>query len=84
MLVDPVRMSAEKMAKLQELARAEQATINELLTAVGDADDETAKAVAAAGSQFGYAESGELNGPFAVPGGTRPLDEVPNRKNCPA
>lgn len=82
-LVDPVRMSAEDMAELQELARAEQATINELLTAVGDADDEAANAVAAAGSQFGYAESGELNRPFAIPGGTRPQDEVPNPKELP-
>lgn len=82
-LVDPVRMSAKDMAKLQELARAEQATINEMLTAVGDADDETADAVAAAGSQFGYAEPGKLNGPFAIPGGTRPQDKVPNPKELP-
>ncbi len=82
-LIDPVRMSAEEMAKLQELARTEQATINEMLTAVGDADDETANAVAAAGSRFGYAESGELNGPFAIPGATRPRDEVPNPKELP-
>jgi hypothetical protein len=82
-LIDPVRMSAQDMAKLQELADAEQATINELLTAVGDADDETANAMAAAGSQFGYAESGELTGPFAIPGGARPQDEVPNPKELP-
>lgn len=82
-LVDPVRMSVQDMAELHELARAEQATINELLTAVGDADDETANAVAAAGSRFGYAESGELNGPFAIPGGTQPHDEVPNPKELP-
>jgi hypothetical protein len=82
-LIDPVRVSAQDMAKLQELAGAEQATINELLTAVGDADEETAKAVAAAGSQFGYEESEELTGPFAIPGGARPQDEVPNPKELP-
>ncbi|KUI48142.1 hypothetical protein AU198_19130 [Mycobacterium sp. GA-1199] len=77
-LVDPVYMSEEDMAKLQALALQEQATVNAMLIAVGDADDATANAVTAAGSQFGFVEAGlpaDLGG-ILLPTAQRPPDEV--------
>lgn len=77
-LLDPVRMSAEELAKLQALAMEEQTAVNGLLSAVGDADDDTADAVVAAGSKFGFVESRPSGDPFAIPEPGRPGDEVPN------
>lgn len=77
-LVDPVYMSEEDMAKLQALALQEQATVNAMLIAVGEADDATANAVTAAGSQFGFVEAGlptDLGG-ILLPTAQRPPDEV--------
>lgn len=82
-LVDPVRMSAEEFAKLEALAREEQGAINGLLTAVGDADDATANAVVAAGSEFGFVEAGppkDLES-MLLPTPQRPVDEVPNPRD---
>ncbi|MGV0606971.1 hypothetical protein [Mycolicibacterium sp. XJ1904] len=78
-LADPVYMSEEEMAKLQALALQEQATVNTMLIAVGDADDATANAVTAAGSQFGFVEAGlpaDLGGILLLPTAQRPPDEV--------
>jgi hypothetical protein len=54
-LIKPARVSAEKAASLQTQAKAEQAEINRLLVAVGDADNGTAAKVQAAAKDFGFA-----------------------------
>ncbi|WP_286149191.1 hypothetical protein [Mycobacterium sp. IS-1496] len=78
-LIDPVRMSEEDLADLEKLAAAEQGEINDLLTAVGDADDDLATAVTAAGGQFGFVESGPSSDPFVIPlTPQRPQDHVPD------
>ena len=79
-LVDPAFMSAEEMAKLQELAMEEQGTINRMLVAVADADDATANAVTAAGHEFGYIEPGPTTGlgGLLLPTAQRPPDQVPD------
>lgn len=78
-LIKPAQMSAEKAASLQKQAEAEQAEINRLLLAVGDADDETAAAVQAAAKDIGF-EPPDRNSPFygMKPGEVPPGDEVPN------
>jgi uncharacterized protein YukE len=78
-LIDPVKMSADDLAELEKLAAADQAEINTLLTTVGDADEDTASSVTAAGSRFGFVEAKPSNDPFSIPAGpSRPRDEVPN------
>jgi hypothetical protein len=82
-LIDPVRMSAEKLAQLQALAQEEQATINSMLTAVGNADDETANAVVAAGGRFGFVEAGPMTSDpssMMLPPRQRPGDQVPDSR----
>lgn len=81
MLIDPVRMSAEKLAQLEKLAEEEQSAINKMLAAVGDADDDTANAVAAAGRGFGFVEEGPSNDPFAIPTSARPPNQVPDPRD---
>jgi uncharacterized protein YukE len=82
-LIDPVRMSAEDLAKLETLARSEQEAINGMLTAVGDADDATANAVVAAGKKFGFVEAGPPTdlGSMMVPVAQRPGDQVPDPRS---
>ncbi|WP_245233827.1 hypothetical protein [Mycobacterium sp. PS03-16] len=81
-LIDPVRMSADDLAELKKLAAAEQAEINKLLTVLGDADEDTANAVAAAGAQFGFVEAKPSSAPFAIPEGPlRPRDQVPDPRD---
>ncbi|MDT5331147.1 MAG: hypothetical protein QOF31_2444 [Mycobacterium sp.] len=80
-LIDPVRMPTEKLAQLQALAQEEQATINSMLTAVGNADDETANAVVAAGGRFGFVEAGPMTSDpssMMLPSRQRPGDQVPD------
>nr|WP_234783602.1 hypothetical protein [Mycolicibacterium celeriflavum] len=79
-LVDAVYMSEEEMAKLQSLALKEQATVNTMLIAVGDADNATADAVVAAGKDFGFVEPGPPSelGDILLPTAQRPSDEVPD------
>jgi hypothetical protein len=82
-LIDPVRMSAEQLALLEQLARAEQATINGMLTTVGDVDEAVANAVVAAGSRFGFVEAGPTTsdpGSMMLPPAQRSGDQVPNPK----
>ncbi|MDT5178911.1 MAG: hypothetical protein QOJ95_3109 [Mycobacterium sp.] len=83
-LIDPVRMSAEDLAKLETLARSEQEAINGLLSAVGDADDATANAVVAAGKDFGFVEAGSPTdlGSMMVPVAQRPGDQVPDPRDA--
>jgi hypothetical protein len=79
-LIKPARVSAEKAASLQAQAKAEQAEINRLLVAVGDADNGTAEMVQAAAKDFGFALPGP-NDPRSLDptsGLARPADEVPN------
>nr|WP_307789280.1 hypothetical protein [Mycolicibacterium baixiangningiae] len=81
-LTDPVRMSAEEFAELEKLAAAEQSAINKLLTAVGDADEDTANAVTAAGGRFGFVEAKLSSDPFAIPAAPqRPQDQVPDPRD---
>ena len=80
-LIDPVRMSADKLAQLQALAQEQQATINSMLTAVGNADDETANAVVAAGGRFGFVEARAMTpdpASLLLPPSQRPGDQVPD------
>ncbi len=79
-LVDPSLMSEEEMAKLRALALQEQGAINRMLIAVGDADDATARAVVAAGHEFGYIEPGPATdlGGLLLPTAQRPPDQVPD------
>ena len=79
-LIKPARVSAEKAASLQAQAKAEQAEINRLLSALGDADASTAQKVQAAAQTFGFAMPGpddprrlDPTSEFVAPG-----DEVPN------
>jgi hypothetical protein len=79
-LIKPARVSAENAASLQAQAKAEQAEINRLLVAVGDADNGTAEMVQAAAKDFGFALPGP-NDPRSLDptsGLARPADEVPN------
>lgn len=82
-LVDPVFMSEEELAKLQDLAQEEQGVINRMLIAVGDSDDATANAVVAAGHEFGYIEPGPATdlGGLLLPTAQRPPDQVPDPTN---
>lgn len=81
-LIDPVRMSADDLAKLQKLAVEEQGEINALLTAVGDADESTANAVAAVGARFGFVEARPSGDPFSIPTMPgRPRDQVPDPRD---
>jgi uncharacterized protein YukE len=82
-LIDPVRMSADELAKLEALARTEQDTINGLLSAVGEADDAMANAVVAAGGKHGFVEGGPPAdiGSLMVPVAQRPRDQVPNPRD---
>jgi hypothetical protein len=79
-LIKPARVSAEKAASLQAQAKAEQAEINQLLVALGDADNGTAAQVQAAAKNFGFALPGP-NDPRSLDpnsGFAQPADQVPN------
>ncbi|MBU9763217.1 hypothetical protein FR943_05075 [Mycobacterium sp. TNTM28] len=78
-LIDPAGMSAEKAAGLQKQAESAQMEINRLLTAVGDADQETAQKLllARTGRESGGAFNDvQMPGPRVLP--PRPGDEVPD------
>ena len=79
-LIKPARVSAEKAAALQAQAKAEQAEINRLLTAVGEADACTAQKVQSAGARFGFTMPGPDDPRQLDPasGFVAPGDEVPN------
>jgi hypothetical protein len=80
-LIDPIRMSAEQLANLEQLAKAEQATINGMLTTVGQTDEAAANAVLAAGRKFGFVDPGPMTsdpGSLMLPPAQRPGDQVPN------
>lgn len=79
-LIKPARVSAEKAASLQAQAKAEQAEINRLLVAVGDADNGTAAKVQAAAKDFGFTlpAPGDPRSLDPNSGLARPADDVPN------
>ncbi|MCV7152575.1 WXG100 family type VII secretion target [Mycolicibacterium pyrenivorans] len=81
-LIKPAPMSAEKVASLMEKVASEQAIVNELLLAVGDADDATADRLIAAAKPFGFVAPNPdgLCG-MMLPGVQRPEDEVPNPRD---
>ncbi|MDZ4269327.1 MAG: hypothetical protein U1D00_27215 [Mycobacterium sp.] len=78
-LIDPAYMSEEELAELQALALEEQAAVNGLLVAVGEADDATANAVLAAGNKFGFVQEAGPEADLAgllLPVAQRPGDQV--------
>lgn len=82
-LVDAVRMSQQELEDLTALARSEQRAVNRLLSAVGDADDETANAMAATAGVHGFVAAGSPAdlGSMLVPAAQRPGDQVPNPRD---
>lgn len=79
-LIKPARVSAEKAASLQAQAKAEQAEINRLLVALGDADNGAAAQIQSAAKDFGFALPGP-NDPRSLDpnsGFAKPADQVPN------
>jgi len=78
-LIKPGEMSAEKVAALLERVKTEQASVNQLLLAVGQADDHTAAAITGVAQPFGFTPPNPAGLPgMMVPGVQRPADEVPN------
>lgn len=78
-LIKPAQMSAEKAAQLLLQATQDQAEINRLLLALGDADSSTAAAVEAAAKDFGF-QPPDTTSPFygMRPGEIPPGDQVPD------
>lgn len=78
-LIKPARMSAQHAAELQHQAEHDQAEINQLLLALGDADDGTAANVQAAAQKLGFTLPGPSDMASLFPQApSRPADEVPN------
>ncbi|MEW5809545.1 MAG: WXG100 family type VII secretion target [Actinomycetota bacterium] len=80
-LIDPGSQSAEEISQLMSLVATEQAAVNELLLAVGDADTATADGVMAAAKPFGFTPPGGGLPGLMVPGAQRPADDVPNPRD---
>lgn len=80
-LIDPGSQTAEDISRLMSLVATEQAAVNELLLAVGDADTATAEGVMAAAKPFGFAAPGGGLPGLMVPGAQRPADDVPNPRD---
>ncbi|WP_156425468.1 MULTISPECIES: hypothetical protein [unclassified Mycobacterium] len=81
-LIDPGSQTADQIAQLMNQVATEQAAVNELLVAVGDADTTTADKVVAVAKPFGFAppDTGGLPGMMA-PGAQRPADDVPDPRD---
>ena len=75
-MIDPAEMSADKAEQLQKQADAAQAEVNELLLAVGEADDRTTQQVLLARAQGTMFENLEYGPPGPVP--PPPADDVPD------
>jgi uncharacterized protein YukE len=81
-LIDPGSQTAEQIAQLIDQVATEQAAINALLGAVGDADTSTADKVMAAAKPFGFVPPTQSGLPgIMVPGEQRPVDDVPNPRD---
>ena len=74
-MIDPAEMSAEKAAELQKQADEAQEAINELLLAVGEADDETTRQLLLARITGAAFENLEYGPPSPIP--PTPSDDVP-------
>ncbi|MGW0159596.1 WXG100 family type VII secretion target [Mycobacterium sp. NPDC003323] len=82
-MIDPAGMSAEKAAALQQQAQTAQAEINELLLAVGQADDQASTKLMLArqhGAPFQNLEYGPPSPVPAVPGDDVPDPSTPEGK----
>lgn len=75
-MIDPSAMSAERSAELQKLADAAQGDVNELLAAVGDADDRTTQQLLLARTKGSVFENLEYGPPGPVP--QPPGNDVPD------
>ncbi|WP_395309916.1 hypothetical protein V4U86_03545 [Mycobacterium sp. AMU20-3851] len=75
-LIDPASMSAERAAQLQGEAKVAQAEINELLTAVGLADDHASTKLMLAREHGAVFENLEFGPPGPTP--PAPGDDVPD------
>jgi hypothetical protein len=81
-LIDPGAHTEEQIAELMDQVATEQAAINGLLLAVGDADTSTADKVMAAAKPFGFVPPTPSGLPgMMVPGAQRPVDDVPNPRD---
>ena len=76
-MIDPAAMTADEAAELQKAAQSAQADINEVLSAVGQADESTSlkvlTAMAGTGAEFGNLEYGPPSPKPPPPG-----DDVPD------
>ncbi|KUI11505.1 hypothetical protein AU193_19000 [Mycobacterium sp. GA-1285] len=73
-MIDPAAMSAQQSAELQKQAQTAQATINDLLLAVGEADDRTARQLLLARIEGEVFENLEYGPPGPIP--ALPGDDV--------
>lgn len=76
-MIDPVKVSAEKAADLEKQAVTAQAEVNELLLAVGEADEATTRAILSARVDAGDTFGNLIVGPPS-PGPLPPGDDVPD------
>ncbi len=81
-LIDPGAQTAEQIKDLLRIAASEQAAINALLVAVGDADNAIADGLLSAAKPFGLTPptTGGLPG-MMVLGAQRPADDVPSPRD---
>ncbi|MBO0680138.1 hypothetical protein JRC04_21945 [Mycolicibacterium sp. S2-37] len=75
-MIDPAEMSAAQAAELQKQAQDAQAEVNDLLNAVGQADDRTAQQIIVARGEGLKFENLEYGPPSPVP--APPPDDVPD------
>ncbi|QZT60572.1 hypothetical protein [Mycolicibacterium austroafricanum] len=81
-LINPGAQSTERIDELMSLVATEQAAVNTLLVAVGDADTATADAMMAAGKPFGFTPPAADGLPGILePGAQRPGDDVPSPRD---
>ncbi|WP_253659772.1 hypothetical protein [Williamsia maris] len=77
-LLKPLAMTRAEAVELQALQASEQAEINQLLIAVDDADNATARDLSAAAQRFGFTPPGSADwfDALVTAGSTRPNDDV--------
>jgi len=81
-VIDPGSQTSDQITELMKQVAIEQATVNDLLVAVGDADSSTADKIVAAGKPFGFEPSTPSGLPgLMIPGAQRPADDVPDPHN---
>ena len=81
-LIDPGAQSGEQIIELMELVVSEQAAVNTLLLAVGDADSALADKLMAAAAVFGFTPPPAEGLPgMLTPAARRPADDVPSPRD---